>query len=106
MSQEIPLTFKYPSLTVEFGYLFNTAKRYEIDLSDANHSQHFDHYSPSACECSIELDMTALIYEYELASQGKYLVNYIIDALIDWGYPFDEISEAIANTIQKGGINE
>ncbi len=101
---QIELSLKYPSLNIEFGYLFKIADLYKIDLSNANHIQ-WGGGRFGAMENDINLDIVGIIHNYINENWGFIkshygFKNFIKSSLFDIGYSNNEITIAF-NEIPK-----
>lgn len=91
------MTAKYPELVEGYAHLIKMGELYAIDLTDANEKEkHGNAYGAQPND--INLDMCASIHDYNHELPPQNIINFVIDNLTDWGYDFDEIAQAIANT--------
>lgn len=89
------LSLKYPSLNIEFGYLFKIADLYKIDLSEANLKQ-WGGGRFGAIEGDINLDIVGLIHDYKFTDkESSPLISYIKSELHNYGYESPEIKSAL-----------
>ena len=87
----------YPALRPTYEYLIQYAKLYNIDLTDANQKE-IDGDKYGAQPNDINLDICGSIHKYDSELPNYPLINHVIIDLVDWGYDYNEIAEAFANT--------
>lgn len=91
------MSSKYPELEAEYSDAVHIAELFDIDLSDANQKE-IDGNRFGAQPNDINLDICALLSDWCKVPHSDNIVtiNHLTKELDNWGYEYNEISEAIA----------
>jgi len=90
----------YPHLIEAYPHLVQLSKLYEIDLSQADSNEKYGNQF-GAQPNDINLDICGSIHDYLQAKQSgcdQKIITFVIEDLENWGYDYDEIAEALANS--------
>ena len=95
------MSSKYPDLEEEFGKFIPTAKKFGIDLTQANETVKITNKFGSRfgqANPEINLDLTYSIYKFNKGQHEKFMTlrGHVINDLDNWGYESNEIAEALA----------
>ncbi len=92
----------YQYLDQEYGHLVTIAKLYGINLSEADKKEKYgDRFGAQENDINLDLCGTIHVFLDEAPPEGfdpLGMKEHAITCLRDWGYPYDDIAEAIANT--------